>query len=125
MQIRPPANRTVLSRGISRHSKLLRLYKWGGVLVVMSGLLSAANALEVVVDNTDAAQVTVTGSWPTSTATAGYHGTNYAHDGNTGKGTKSFTFKPSVPEAGSYQVYLRWTSGTGRASNVPVDINYS
>lgn len=76
----------------------------------------------VVVDNTDTASVVATGTWTASSATAGYHGSNYAHDGNTAKGTKSFSFKPTIPSTGSYLVYLRWTADTNRASNVPVDI---
>ena len=36
-----------------------------------------------------------------SSATTGYQGSNYMHDGNTAKGTKSFAFKPTVPATGS------------------------
>jgi hypothetical protein len=77
---------------------------------------------EIIIDNTDATGVTLTGSWSASTYTAGYHGTDYLTDGNTGKGTKSVRFTPTIPTTGSYDVFMMWTSGTNRATNVPVDI---
>lgn len=76
----------------------------------------------LVVDNTDTAAVASTGTWTSSTATAGYLGTNYVHDGNTAKGTKTFSFQPAIPAAGNYIVYARWPAGTNRASNTPIDI---
>jgi beta-glucanase (GH16 family) len=74
------------------------------------------------VDNTDTASVVSTGTWTASTGTPGFLGTNYVHDGNTGKGTKTFSFKPAIATAGNYLVYARWPADTNRASNVPVDI---
>lgn len=74
------------------------------------------------VDNATAAATVVTGSWPTSSATSGYLGSNYAHDGNTGKGSKVFGFKPAIASTGGYRVYARWTAEVNRATNVPVDI---
>ena len=57
-----------------------------------------------------------------STSDIGYWGSNYQHDGNTGKGSKSATFTPTLPAACSYQVYLWYTAAPNRANNVPVDI---
>lgn len=76
----------------------------------------------VIVDNTDTANTVAIGAWTSSTSTGGYFGTNYTHDGNIEKGTKSFSFRPPITMAGSYLVYARWTSGTNRATNVPIDI---
>lgn len=86
---------------------------WSGT---RSGLTAA------VVDNSHTANLVVTGSWTNSTSNTGYYATNYAHDGNTAKGTKVFSFKPPITTTGTYQIYARWTSGTNRASNVPVDV---
>lgn len=86
---------------------------WSGT---RSGLAGA------VVDNLETDRVVPTGTWTNSSATAGYFGPNYVNDGNTGKGTKSFSFQPPISTSGNYQIYARWTSGTNRASNVPVDI---
>ena len=79
-------------------------------------------ASAVTVDNTDTAAVVATGTWTTSTSLAGYLGTNYAHDGNTAKGTKTFAFKPVIAAAGDHVVYARWPADANRANNTPVDI---
>lgn len=76
----------------------------------------------ITVDDGDAARVVVTGAWTASTSASAYLGAGYAHDGNTGKGAKSFAFKPAVAAAGDHLVYARWPADSNRASNVPVDI---
>lgn len=81
---------------------------------------------EVILDNTSPTGVTIlpAGSWGSSTAVAGYYGTNYIHDGNTGGG-KSVRFTPTLPATGNYEVFAWWTSGGssgGRADNTPIDI---
>jgi beta-glucanase (GH16 family) len=76
----------------------------------------------ITVDNTDTARVTSTGTWTSSTGTPGYLGTDYLHDGNTAKGTKTFSFKPAVASAGDHLVYARWPGAGNRSNNVPVDI---
>lgn len=86
---------------------------WSGTRTGLTG---------VVADNSDTTQVVTTGSWTASTATAGYYGANYVNDANTGKGTKTFSFKPSITASGTYNVYGLWTSGTNRATNVPIDV---
>lgn len=76
----------------------------------------------LTVDDADTARVSSTGAWTASTGTPGYLGAGYVHDGNTGKGTKSFSFKPAVAAAGDHLVYVRWPADGNRANNVPVDI---
>ncbi|MBN2713056.1 MAG: DUF1593 domain-containing protein [Planctomycetes bacterium] len=75
----------------------------------------------VIIDNTGA---TLEGAWTSSTYTSGYYDTNYIHDGNTDKGNKSALFMPELPESGMYTVEARWTSGTNRATNVPITIDH-
>jgi fibronectin type 3 domain-containing protein len=76
----------------------------------------------VYVDNTAAV---ATGTWGGSTSIPGYYGTNYTTDGNTGAtGGKSMRYSPNLAVAGAYDVFIRWSSGTNRASNTPVDVNY-
>lgn len=77
---------------------------------------------EVIVDNLNA---TLTGTWTASTFTPGYYGSNYLHDGNAGKGTKTARFTPNLPSTGSYQVFGRWIAGNDRASNVPFTITHA
>ncbi|MBL9135270.1 MAG: hypothetical protein JNK85_05355 [Verrucomicrobiales bacterium] len=81
---------------------------------------------DLLVDNADgAAQVELVGAWTTSTGSPGYWAVNYLHDGNTGKGTKTATFIPTVLTAGSYEVFIWYTEGVNRASNLPVDVIHS
>jgi hypothetical protein len=74
---------------------------------------------DVIVDNTSA---TVTGDWLTSTHRPNYYDTNYLHDKNTDKGSKSVTFTPALPQDGQYEVYLWWSEAPIWATNVPVDV---
>ncbi|MBO9583597.1 MAG: T9SS type A sorting domain-containing protein [Flavobacterium sp.] len=73
----------------------------------------------ITVDNLAA---TLVGAWTSTSATAGYIGTDYIHDGDTGKGAKSATFTPSIAQRGRYEVFINFTAGTNRPTNVPVDI---
>jgi hypothetical protein len=78
------------------------------------------------VDDADLTSVIITGDWTTSTSVASYYGIDYLHDGNTGgTGGKSVRFSPMLPATASYQIYLNWTTGTTRANNAPVDVNYA
>lgn len=77
---------------------------------------------DIIIDNAASTGMTVTGSWVNTTYAPGYWGTDYAHDDNLGKGSKSVRFTPSIATTGSYQVFARWTAATNRASNVPIDI---
>lgn len=76
----------------------------------------------IIVDNSDT-NATVVGSWSWS-ANAGYWGTNSILDGNSGKGTKSVTYVPTIPVSGTYQVYAWWvaSSASFRDTRVPIDI---
>jgi hypothetical protein len=79
-------------------------------------------AFVTIVDSAATNGVEIVGAWTSSTYTTGYYGTNYLHDGNTNKGTKSVRFTPTLPWRADYRVYLRWTDGSNRATKTPVDI---
>lgn len=75
----------------------------------------------LIVDNADKAPTSmVIGAWTTSSSVSGYHGANYLHDGNTGKGTKRVIFTPKLEIPGRYDIAMRWVADDNRASNVPV-----
>jgi autotransporter-associated beta strand protein len=76
----------------------------------------------LIVDNGDGTNVSVAGAWTTSSASPGYWGFDYLHDGNADKGAKSVTFTPVLPSNGVYEVFLRWTENANRAPSVPVDV---
>lgn len=90
--------------------------------VIADGVLFEQAPPPIVMDNTDASGITITGAWTSATTTSGYVGSNYLHDDNTGKGTKSVRFTPTIATGGDYEIFARWTAGTNRADNVPVDI---
>jgi hypothetical protein len=92
-----------------------QILEWG------SGVTST-NA--TIVDNENPTGVSIVGAWTLSTGAPGYNGTNFIHDGNAGKGTKSVRFTPTLPQTGNYAVYLRWTQNANRANNTPVTLTY-
>lgn len=73
----------------------------------------------LVIDNNDA---TLTGAWEESTHTPRFVGTNYLHDQGTDRGKKLASFSFKVPESGSYEVRLSYSSGGNRSTRVPVSI---
>jgi hypothetical protein len=82
---------------------------------------TAPAATEKIVDNTAAA---FSGAW-TSGANAGYYGSNYMHDNNTDKGTKTATFTPNLDQSGAYEVFIWYVSAANRATNAKVEITQS
>ncbi len=77
-----------------------------------------------VIDNSDAALVDITGAWTPATSTAGFVGADYLHDGGT-PGGKSVRFRTPPGISGTQRAFIRWTSHTNRASNVPVTIHHA
>ncbi|MDQ8197067.1 malectin domain-containing carbohydrate-binding protein [Pelagicoccus enzymogenes] len=77
---------------------------------------------EIILDNDAPLGVSFVGEWPTSSATSGYWGDNYQHNNDSDQGNKSVTYTPDLPAARTYDIYLRWTSASNRASNLPIDI---
>ena len=82
--------------------------------------LNTDYVVKLTVDNADD-EATAVGEWITSTAQSGYFGEDYVHDGNEGKGTKSFRFTPRIV-SGEHEVWLHWPQGPDHATSVPVAI---
>lgn len=81
--------------------------------------------VEIILDNTAASGVTLTGAWTTVSTVPGYWGSNYAHDGDSGKGTKSARFTPTITDAGDYEVFVLWTGRSYNAPSVPVTVTHA
>ena len=78
--------------------------------------------LQIVVDNMDAA-CTFDAPWPTSVYAPGYYGSNYTQDGDAiADPNKWAKWTPSIPSSGTYRAYMQWTSGAGRPTVAPVEI---
>jgi len=73
----------------------------------------------VVVDDLQAKRV---GEWKQSQYSGRFIGDGYLHDLDTGKGEKTLTFHPELPQAGKYEVRLAYVPGFNRSSAVPVTI---
>ncbi|WP_176445006.1 glycoside hydrolase family 2 TIM barrel-domain containing protein [Paenibacillus herberti] len=78
----------------------------------------------VVVDNENP-EFTANGDWTVSTYDAGYYGNNYMHDGALGADpSQSAVWTPTITEAGTYKVYMRWTAAANRPTAAPLEIKY-
>ncbi len=73
----------------------------------------------IVVDDTQAKKV---GEWKASQWSGAYVGDGYIHDLDAGKGEKTLTFQPEIPQSGRYEVRLTYSAADNRAPNVPVTI---
>jgi hypothetical protein len=71
-----------------------------------------------VVDNLDGSAA---GSCGSSSNAPGYYGTNY-HYHAAASGTDTFTWIPTLPTARPYEVFGRWTTGSGRAPDATFTI---
>lgn len=76
----------------------------------------------IVVDETGAE---LEGEWQYSTHTPPYVGLGYVHDMKAGKGAKSVTFTPELPEAGWYEVRLAHCYNVRRSTRTPVTISHA
>ncbi|WP_442506611.1 Calx-beta domain-containing protein [Novipirellula sp. SH528] len=74
--------------------------------------------VRITLDNTDATQVN---NWGVSASTVGYVGPNYLYTIAGGAGRLVYT--PTIPSAGSYEVFVNYTSGSSRASNAAYEVD--
>ncbi|MFY9314815.1 MAG: hypothetical protein WAO95_04560 [Burkholderiales bacterium] len=64
------------------------------------------------------------GTWPNSTSVGGYYGANYQTHA-AGTGANVFTWSLNVANAGTYEVYARWTAHPNRATNAKYTVNHA
>ncbi|HYY89061.1 MAG TPA: L,D-transpeptidase family protein [Chloroflexota bacterium] len=103
---------------MSRHARLLA----GLVLALaLAGPAAPVSADELVLDNADPS-VQVTGGWTTTSSGDGFVGPNYL----TLQGSSGSVFWP-VPgslASGHYQLFARWTGGSGHASTAVYTVSH-
>ncbi len=78
---------------------------------------------EVIVDNT-ASGFTASTNWTTSTAVAGYYGTNYRQRA-TASVSDLAKWSAALPATGNYKVYARWTAAADRSTTAPFSVVHS
>ena len=126
-----PANTTTFTDGdltpwTTRYYRVRACNTGGNSAYTASVAATSPGGVATVKDNADTTGITLTGSWTASTSEPNYQATNYLSDGNTGAtGGKSVRFTPTLADAGTYDVYLRWPAGGNRSTNTPVVINHA
>ncbi len=70
-----------------------------------------------ICDNSDNGFNTV-GTWASSTSNPGYVGSNYLHDQNSGKGSKTASWTYDIAADGNYAIAAIWTDSANRAAFV-------
>lgn len=84
---------------------------------------STGSGVTIILDESDGAPwVSQFGNWNLRTNLAAAYLGRYVQDGDTGKGTKSVVYRPSITENGSYAISIWYPSQSNGATNVPVDI---
>ncbi len=109
----------------TRYSSKEGIVEFMPVLRVTGTFPPVGGTVEVIVDNAASSGVIVTGGWARVYSTPGFYGPNLLHDANSGKGGKSVRFTPTLPSAGTYQVYGRWVNSATHASNTPFTITHA
>jgi hypothetical protein len=82
-------------------------------------VLAAKDLPGILVDDVQAKKV---GEWKLSQFSGRYIGDGYAHDLDNGKGEKSLTFQPDLPQSGKYEVRLAYVPGGNRSAEAPVTV---
>ena len=82
-------------------------------------VVAASSFPGIVVDDDE---VKTVGEWTKSVHSKHYIGKRYIHDSNKGKGDKSLSFIPKLPNDGLYEVRFAYSHGGGRATQVPVQV---
>jgi ribulose 1,5-bisphosphate synthetase/thiazole synthase len=95
-----------------------QILEWTGRGRVTANNFDPAKLPGIVVDDEQAEK---RGYW-THSSSARSLGIGYQHDGNEAKGAKTAIFRPEVPQAGDYEIFLLYPPLPNRASNVPVQI---
>ncbi|NND97780.1 MAG: DUF1553 domain-containing protein [Pirellulaceae bacterium] len=76
----------------------------------------------IVVDDVDAELI---GQWTPSTSAPRYVDGKYIHDGTADKGKKQAIFRPQIPEAGNYEIWIGYSPFGNRSTRVPVHIHHA
>ncbi|MEQ8820722.1 MAG: D-alanyl-D-alanine carboxypeptidase [Sumerlaeia bacterium] len=79
--------------------------------------MPSVGGVEVIVDN-DTSAFIQSGNWWASSSTSGYYGSNYRVRA-TGSVSDAAYWRGTIPSDGNYEVFVRYTSGSNRATSAP------
>jgi hypothetical protein len=109
---------TAVSADIQRLRRQREALQQGGVPAAPA-IVALDQLPGVIVDDAQARQV---GQWQHSQHSQRYIGDGYLHDQNDGKGSKTLSFIPRLPQDGRYEVRLAYIAGSSRSSAVSVTV---
>jgi hypothetical protein len=81
---------------------------------------------EIILDNAPAGQSgggrSYTGTWVKSSASGAYGPDSLYSNGS---GVDTYRWTPTIPAAGTYEVYVRWTAYSTRSASVPIAVTHA
>jgi len=113
--------RTLTSSGGSSSRSMSWAYTPDGKLAGRGDDGVPAGEHVVLVDDADVGNVETTGSWTASSSTSGYYGVGYRHSA-AGDGSDTLSWRLHIPADGTYEVFVRYTQHSNRATNAPYTI---
>jgi RHS repeat-associated protein len=116
--------RTVTSAGGSSSRTTTSQYYPDGKLKAKADDGVPVGKQVVLVDNSDSQNVTVTGTWTSSSTGTGLYGYDYQTHA-AGTGTNSFSWRTNVPQAGNYEVFVRYPQVSGAATDAKITIEHA
>ncbi len=75
----------------------------------------------LVIDNRSIGQVRSTGPWMRTSSIPGFYGSDFSNISANNSGAM-FTFAPVLPQAGTYEVQMRWPSAAHLTTQLPVTV---
>ncbi|MCH7227027.1 NosD domain-containing protein [Haloferula sp. A504] len=111
-----PGEKVTLSGGVPIEGPWTETSLNGTRVFVTELTGTADRRIKQVIAHDDEDKVDIVGDWVRKG--------DYLHDDNTGKGSKSVTFRADIPEDGDYGVFLRWTQRDDAARRIPVHVRF-
>ncbi len=116
------ASRTVTSAGGSSSRTMTWDYFQDGKLKSRSDSGIPVGLHVALTDNSDTGFVEIAGNWSTGSTGEGFQGYDYRSTAR-GSGATTFTWKPVIPQDGSYEVFVKYPKDIeGVATNAPYKV---
>jgi RHS repeat-associated protein len=122
-EIGKQVSRTIAGAGGSSPRTMTWSYYPDGKLQARSDTGVVFGAETVVTDNIDRDHVATTGTWEVSTSDSGYEGNDHSYN-QAGTGEDTFIWNVDVPEAGAYNVYVKYVSGPDRITDAEYTVTH-
>ncbi|WP_445319867.1 golvesin C-terminal-like domain-containing protein [Micromonospora sp. ZYX-F-536] len=116
--------RTLASAGGSSNRTMNWSYFPDGKLKARSDDGVPVGKQVVLADNSDFNNTSATGTWPAANTATNKYGSTYATHA-AGTGTNAFTWQLNVPQSGTYQVYARFPTVAGAATDAKYTVTSS